>query len=34
MTDETLLGKNLPEYMVGVFKVMVPFNRFINRGLA
>lgn len=33
MTDETLLGKNLQEYMVGVFQVMVPFNRFINRGL-
>ena len=33
MTDETVLGKNVQDYMVKVFKVMQPFNGFINRGL-
>jgi uncharacterized protein (TIGR02453 family) len=33
VTDETLVGKNLPDYMVKVFKVMQPFNQFLNRGL-
>lgn len=31
--DETLLGKDLMEYIASVFKVLHPFNRFINRGL-
>jgi uncharacterized protein (TIGR02453 family) len=33
MTDEVVMSKNLPEYIAGVFKVMHPFNRFLNRGL-
>jgi uncharacterized protein (TIGR02453 family) len=33
MKDETVLGKDLQDYMVKVFKVMQPFNGFINRGL-
>ncbi len=33
VTDEALLNKNFLEYAAGVFKVMHPFNRFINRGL-
>jgi len=33
MTDETVVGKNLQDYMLKVFKVMQPFNGFINRGL-
>ena len=33
MKDETLLEKNVQDYMVKVFKVMQPFNGFLNRGL-
>ena len=33
LSDEVLLSKNLHKYIVDAFKVMHPFNRFINRGL-
>jgi uncharacterized protein (TIGR02453 family) len=33
MKDETLLEKNVQDYMVKVFKVMQPFNGFLNKGL-
>lgn len=33
MSDETLLSKNVQDYVVKVFKVMQPFNGFLNRGL-
>ncbi len=33
LPDKVLLSKNLQEYAVKIFKVMYPFNNFINRGL-
>jgi uncharacterized protein (TIGR02453 family) len=33
MTDETVTEKNFLDYMVKVFKVMQPFNGFLNRGM-
>jgi len=33
LSDAEVLGNNFQDYMVKVFKVMAPFNRFLNRGL-